>query len=119
VITVTALKHIVCVLLPVVSEEQVYVIGQKGENTTLQCLDHPVNMSSVLFHWKKDGAVVATQDPSNPSEHLSILNNGSLRISGLLYIDEGLYTCECQTSNPSSSWQTHSNVQLKIAGMDI
>ncbi|XDV21385.1 hypothetical protein PO909_026489 [Leuciscus waleckii] len=99
-----------------VSEEQVqYVIGEKGENTTLQCLHQPVNMSSVLYQWKKDGAVVATHNPSNPSEHLSILNNGSLRISGLLYIDEGLYTCECQTKK-DSSWQSHSNIQLKIAG---
>lgn len=93
---------------------QLYVIGEKGENTTLQCHDQPVNMSSVLYQWKKDGAVVATHNPSNPSEHLSILNNGSLRISGLLYIDEGLYTCECKND---SSWQTHSNIQLKIAGM--
>ncbi|KAK7172673.1 hypothetical protein R3I93_002709 [Phoxinus phoxinus] len=100
-----------------VSEEQVqrYVIGEKGENTTLQCLDQPVNVSSVRYRWKKDGAVVRTQNPSNPSEHHSILNNGSLRISGLLYIDEALYTCECQTNN-GSSWKTHSNIQLKIAG---
>ncbi|XP_056110726.1 V-set and immunoglobulin domain-containing protein 10 [Rhinichthys klamathensis goyatoka] len=100
-----------------VSEEQVqrYVIGETGDDTTLQCLDQPVNMSSVLYHWKKDGTVVPTQNPSNPSERLSILNNGSLRISGLLYNDVGLYTCECQTKNGSSSWQTHSNIQLKIA----
>ncbi|XP_077097747.1 V-set and immunoglobulin domain-containing protein 10 isoform X1 [Siphateles boraxobius] len=100
-----------------VSEEQVqrYVIGEKGENTTLQCLDLPDNMSSVLHYWTKDGAVVADHNLSNPSEHVSILNNGSLRISGLLDTDEGLYTCECQTMN-GSSLQTHSKIQLKIAG---
>ncbi|XP_051751533.1 V-set and immunoglobulin domain-containing protein 10 [Ctenopharyngodon idella] len=99
-----------------VSEEQVQqnVIVEKGENTILQCHDQPVNASSVLYHWKKDGVIVATQNPSKPSEHLSILNNGSLRISGLQYIDEGLYTCECQTKD-DSSWQTHSNIMLQVA----
>lgn len=98
---------------------QRYVLGEKGENTTLQCLDQPVNMSSVLYRWKKDGAVViATSNHSNPSEHLSILNNGSLRISGLLYIDAGLYTCDCECQMKNGSlWQTHSNIQLQIAGM--
>lgn len=92
------------------------VIGEKGENTTLQCHDQPFNASSVLYHWKKDGVIVATQNPLNPSERLSILNNGSLRISGLQYIDEGLYTCECQMKD-NSSWQTHSNIKLQVAGM--
>lgn len=92
------------------------VFGEKGENTTLQCHDQPFNASSVLYHWKKDGVIVATQNPWKPSEHLSILNNGSLRISGLQYIDEGLYTCECQIKD-ESSWQTHSNIKLQVAGM--
>lgn len=104
------------VLLPVVSEEQVqwYVTGEKGGNTTLQCLDQPVNASSLLYRWKKNGAVVA--NPLKPSEHLSISNNGSLWISGLQYIDEGQYECESQTKD-GSSWQTLSNTLLRVAGM--
>lgn len=104
------------VLLPVVSEEQVqrYVTGEKGGNTTLQCLDQPVNASSLLYRWKKNGAVVA--NPLKPSAHLSISNNGSLWISGLQYIDEGQYECESQTKD-DSSWQTLSNTLLRVAGM--
>ncbi|NP_001093564.2 V-set and immunoglobulin domain-containing protein 10 precursor [Danio rerio] len=99
-----------------VSEEQVqqFVIGEKGNNTTLHCLDHPVNASSVLYQWKKDGAVVATQNPPNPSVHLSISENGFLRISGLQLIDEGLYECESQAKG-GRSWQTLSKIQLTIA----
>ncbi len=95
---------------------QRYITGEKGGNTTLQCLDQPVNASSLLYHWKKNGVVVATQKPSKPSEHLSISNNGSLWISGLQNIDEGLYECESQTKD-GSSWQTLSNTQLRVAGM--
>ncbi|KAK2910988.1 hypothetical protein Q8A67_003121 [Cirrhinus molitorella] len=95
-----------------VSEEQV---REKGENTILECLDQPVNTSSLLYRWKKNGSVVATQNPSKPSEHLSILKNGSLLISDLQYTDEAQYECESQTKD-GSSWQTHSNIQLRVAG---
>ncbi|XP_016378499.1 V-set and immunoglobulin domain-containing protein 10-like [Sinocyclocheilus rhinocerous] len=110
--------HLLLLSHQTVSEEQVqrYVTGEKDENTTLQCLDQPVNASSLLYRWKKNGAVVATQNPSKPSEHLSISNNGSLWISGLQYIDEGQYECESQTKD-GSSWQTLSNILLRIAGM--
>lgn len=99
-----------------VSEEQVqqFVIGEKGKDTTLQCLDQSVNASSVIYQWKKDGVVVATQNPSNPSEHLAISNNSFLSISGLQIIDEGLYECESQTKS-GNLWQTLSEIQLKIA----
>ncbi|XP_067263940.1 V-set and immunoglobulin domain-containing protein 10 isoform X2 [Chanodichthys erythropterus] len=110
----TILLYLLLLSHQTVSEEQQDVIGEKGENTTLQCHDQPSNASSVLCHWKKDGVIVATQNPSKPSEHLSILNNGSLRISGLQYMDEGLYTCECQIKD-DSSWQTHSNIKLQVA----
>ncbi|XP_050964825.1 V-set and immunoglobulin domain-containing protein 10 [Labeo rohita] len=93
-----------------VSEEQV---REKGENTILECLDQPVNTSS-LYRWKKNGTVVATQNPSKLSEHLSISNNGSLQISALQNTDEGQYECESQTKD-GSSWQTHSNILLRVA----
>ncbi|XP_016146161.1 V-set and immunoglobulin domain-containing protein 10 [Sinocyclocheilus grahami] len=111
--------HLLLLSHQTVSEEQVqrYVTGEKAENTTLQCLDQPVNASSLLYRWKKNGAVVATQNPSKPSEHLSISNNGSLWISGLQYIDEGQYECESQTKD-GSSWQTLSNILLRVAGME-
>lgn len=95
---------------------QRYVTGEKGENTTLQCLDQPVNASSLLYRWKKNGSVLVTQNPLKPSEHLSISSNGSLWISGLLYIDGGQYECESQTKD-NSSWQTLSNILLRVAGM--
>lgn len=104
--------------LPVVSEEQVqrFIIREKGENAVLQCLDQPVNASSLLYRWKKDGTVVAAPNPLKPSEHLSISNNGSLWISGLQSTDEGQYECESQTTN-DSSWQTLSNTLLRVSGM--
>ncbi|XP_052413239.1 V-set and immunoglobulin domain-containing protein 10 [Carassius gibelio] len=108
--------HLLLLSHQTVSEEQVqrYVIGEKGENTSLQCLDQPVNASSLVYRWKINGTVAVTQNPSKPSEHLSISNNGSLWISGLQYIDEGQYECESQTKD-GSSWQTLSNIQLRVA----
>uniref|UniRef100_A0A8C2I0G0 V-set and immunoglobulin domain containing 10 n=1 Tax=Cyprinus carpio TaxID=7962 RepID=A0A8C2I0G0_CYPCA len=99
-----------------VSEEQVqrFIIREKGENAVLQCLDQPVNASSLLYRWKKDGTVVAAPNPLKPSEHLSISNNGSLWISGLQSTDEGQYECESQTTN-DSSWQTLSNTLLRLS----
>ncbi|XP_026101077.1 V-set and immunoglobulin domain-containing protein 10-like isoform X1 [Carassius auratus] len=92
------------------SEEQVqrYIIREKGENAVLQCLDQPVNESSLLYRWKKDGIVVAA------TEHLSILNNGSLLISGLQSTDVGQYECESQTKN-GILWQTISNILLRVS----
>uniref|UniRef100_A0A8C1C676 V-set and immunoglobulin domain containing 10 n=1 Tax=Cyprinus carpio carpio TaxID=630221 RepID=A0A8C1C676_CYPCA len=62
----------------------------------------------------KNGSVLVTQNPLKPSEHLSISSNGSLWISGLLYIDGGQYECESQTKD-NSSWQTLSNILLRVA----
>lgn len=90
-----------------------YVIGEKA---TLQCNQPSVNASALLYRWKKNGVVVATQKPSEQSNSLSILNNGSLKISGLKYIDGGQYECESQ-SEGAGSWQTSSKVQLQVAGM--
>ncbi|XP_043094151.1 V-set and immunoglobulin domain-containing protein 10 isoform X2 [Puntigrus tetrazona] len=115
-ITSVIFLHLLLLSHHTVSEEQVqrYVTGEKGGNTTLQCLDQPVNASSLLYRWKKYGAVVATQNPLKPSEHLSISNNGSLWITDLQFIDEGRYECESQTKD-GSSWQTLSNTQLRVA----
>lgn len=92
-----------------------HVIGEKGENATLQCNQPSVNASALVYQWKKDGAV-AIQMTSVLSNHFSILNNGTLKISGLKYIDGGTYECESQTVG-DRSWQTSSKVQLQIAGM--
>lgn len=98
-----------------VTEEQVqHVIGEKGEDTILQCNSPPVNVST-LYQWKKNGVVVASQNPPEPSDHLSVLNNGSLKISALQYIDGGQYLCESQPEG-FDTWQAHSNLLLQVAG---
>ncbi|TRY87464.1 hypothetical protein DNTS_035294 [Danionella cerebrum] len=91
------------------------VIAEKGENATLQCLDKPDNSSSLVFYrWMKNAVVVATQNPTEPAVHLSISHNGSLRITGLLNLDAGVYECQSQGKD-GSLWNTLSNVQLEIA----
>ncbi|XP_051536112.1 V-set and immunoglobulin domain-containing protein 10-like isoform X1 [Myxocyprinus asiaticus] len=97
---------------PTDSEEQVqqFVIGEKGQNATLQCKDLPVDALSV--RWAKNGVMVVTQNPSELLAHLSIGNNGSLQITELQYIDEGLYYCETKT--PDGSWRNQSKIQLQI-----
>ncbi|XP_056602563.1 V-set and immunoglobulin domain-containing protein 10 [Triplophysa dalaica] len=111
---ITTAFYLLLISHETVTEEQVqYVIGEKGENATLQCNQPSVNASALVYRWKKDGAV-AIQMTSVPSNHFSILNNGNLKISGLKYIDGGTYECESQTVG-DRSWQTSSKVQLQIA----
>ncbi|XP_057219170.1 V-set and immunoglobulin domain-containing protein 10 [Triplophysa rosa] len=122
---ITTAFYLLLISHETVTEEQVqYVIGEKGENATLQCNQPSVNASALVYQWKKYGAVVTFQKSSVPSNRLSILNNGTLKISGLEYIDGGQYECESQTTG-GGSWQTSSKVQLQVAdgptnvGMDI
>ncbi|XP_062398485.1 V-set and immunoglobulin domain-containing protein 10 [Sardina pilchardus] len=94
------------------------VIGELGQNVTLPCHDLAANVTPALTQWFKDGTILVQRNHSSELKpvpgHLSILDNGSLVIVGLLTIDEGVFKCQC-SSKDISKVHNHTGVILQIA----
>lgn len=92
-------------------------IGELGQHVTLPCHDLAANLIPALTQWQKDGSVVVkrnhTSELTSTSDHFTILDNGSLNISGLMRIDEGSYECWC-TSKNTSKVHSHTAVKLQV-----
>ncbi|XP_066511229.1 V-set and immunoglobulin domain-containing protein 10-like [Hoplias malabaricus] len=87
-------------------QEQPFVItGEKGLSVTLPCFGRLDNGTLLVTRWKKAGEILIWREQSHPEQagHLSILDDGSLKITGLLTIDENLYECAPVPRNGSSS----------------
>lgn len=97
------------------SDEVVSVIGDVGENVVLPCLDLPLNKTPSVTRWTKDKVVLATRNHSlhdsvtHKETHISILDNSSLSVTGLMGIDEAVYECETELAS-----ETHHEVQLQV-----
>ncbi|KAM9447238.1 V-set and immunoglobulin domain-containing protein 10 [Clarias gariepinus] len=91
-------------------------LGDLGEKLVLQCPDLPVNATPRLVtRWIKDGVVLATHNHSQPvpvMNHISILDDSSLNINGLMMLDDAEY--ECKTIPESTA--TPSKIRLLVAG---
>lgn len=95
--------------------QEATITKELGESIVLPCLDRPVNTTLSVTRWFKGNVVLATHNHSNAphiSTHISILDNSSLSITGLLTIDEEVYHCETE---PRSPGEPH-NVRLLIIG---
>lgn len=94
-------------------QEQVVFIGEKGKSILLPCLGRPENTTLLMTHWNKSGEILVSHMNSQPpsSGHISVLNNGSLSITGLLLIDEAVYQCVPVPINNSLS----RNILLQVA----
>ncbi|GAA6089277.1 V-set and immunoglobulin domain-containing protein 10 [Tachysurus ichikawai] len=113
---ITFLPFLLLYQTALADEEDVTVIRELGENVMLQCPDLPFNKTPSLTRWKKNQVVLATHNHSQPQSmqhvgHISILNNSSLNIAGLMKIDLAVYVCE--TEPP---FDTHHKVQLLVTG---
>ncbi|KAF4074245.1 hypothetical protein AMELA_G00237280 [Ameiurus melas] len=90
----------------VLTDDEVTVIRELGESIVLPCLNLPVNTTPSVTHWMKGSMVLATRNHSLPdstkhvSTHISILDNSSLSIAGLMTIDEEVYRCETEPRGP-------------------
>lgn len=100
------------------TDDEATIIRELGENIVLPCLNLPVNTTPSLTHWLKGSMVLATRNHSLPASttykltHISILDNSSLSIAGLMTIDEEVYRCETE---PSDTDVPHA-VQLLVTG---
>ncbi|MCJ8747073.1 hypothetical protein PDJAM_G00149140 [Pangasius djambal] len=91
--------HFLLLCQTALTDEEVTIIRELGENIVLPCLDLPVNATPSVTRWKKGGLVLATHNHSLPahiSTHISILDNSSLSITGLMALDEEVYQCETE-----------------------
>ncbi|KAG5280505.1 hypothetical protein AALO_G00060820 [Alosa alosa] len=93
------------------------VFGELGQNVTLPCHDLAANVTPALTQWFKDGTNLIKRNHSSELKpvpgHLTILDNGSLVIVGLMTIDDGLYECQC-SSKDISKVHNHTGVILQI-----
>lgn len=92
-------------------------IGEVGQNVTLPCHDLAANLTPALTQWLKDGSIVVkrnhTSERTSTSNHFTILDNGSLVITGLMRIDDGSYECQCTLRN-TSKVHSHTVVKLQV-----
>lgn len=98
--------------------DEVTIIKELGENIVLPCLDLPSNTTPSVTSWIKGRVVLATHNHSLPastthvSMHISILDNSSLSITGLMTIDEEVYQCVTEPKRTD----VHHDVQLLVTG---
>lgn len=95
--------------------EEVTIIKELGENVVLQCLDRPANTTVSVTRWTKGGVVLATHDDSSRPHtltHITIMDNSSLSLSGLMTIDAEVYRCETEPKSPDPPH----DIQLLITG---
>ncbi|XP_026866448.2 V-set and immunoglobulin domain-containing protein 10 isoform X2 [Electrophorus electricus] len=88
--------------------------GQVGRSVLLPCLEGPVLTPPLVTIWRKYEMIVVTHNHSQPvsTGHFSVLNDGSLKINGLMTIDQGVYRCETQPD----SGPAYGSILLQIAG---
>ncbi|XP_036454905.1 V-set and immunoglobulin domain-containing protein 10 [Colossoma macropomum] len=86
-------------------ERSLIIIGEKGTNVLLPCFGRPANSTLLVTRWKKSGQIAVTRDSAHPlsTAHLSIQDDGSLKITGLMFIDEDEYECDPVPKNDSLS----------------
>ncbi|XP_031426614.1 V-set and immunoglobulin domain-containing protein 10 isoform X1 [Clupea harengus] len=93
------------------------ILGELGHTVTLPCHDLAVTVPPALTQWLKDGSIVVKRNHSSELSprlgHFTILDNGSLNITGLMAIDEGSYECECSLQD-TSKVHNHTGVHLHI-----
>lgn len=94
-------------------QEEVVFIGEKGKSILLPCFGLPDNATLLSTQWYKSEVILVSHVNTDPlsSGHLSVLNNGSLSITGLLMIDEAEYRCVPVPRNDSLS----RNIVLQVA----
>uniref|UniRef100_A0A673N958 Roundabout, axon guidance receptor, homolog 3 (Drosophila) n=1 Tax=Sinocyclocheilus rhinocerous TaxID=307959 RepID=A0A673N958_9TELE len=68
-----------------------------GSSALLQC--HVMGSPIPSVRWEKDGQSVLSDDI-----HISLMENGTLHISGLKETDSGTYTCVASSSTGETSW---------------
>lgn len=99
--------------------DEVTIIKELEENVVLPCLGISPNTTPSVTRWTKGEVVLATYNHSLPastthtSTHISILDNSSLSITGLMTLDEEVYQCETE---PKGS-NVLQRVQLLVTGM--
>ncbi|XP_060763415.1 V-set and immunoglobulin domain-containing protein 10 [Neoarius graeffei] len=82
--------------------DEVTIIKELEENVVLPCLGIPPNITPSVTRWIKGEVVLATHSHSLPastthtSTHISILDNSSLSITGLMTLDEEVYQCQTE-----------------------
>ncbi|XP_036416319.1 roundabout homolog 3 [Colossoma macropomum] len=69
----------------------------RGSNILLQC--HVTGSPPPSIRWEKDGQSLPEDDV-----HISLMENGTLHISGLQETDSGMYTCVASSSTGETSW---------------
>uniref|UniRef100_A0A8C1E288 Roundabout, axon guidance receptor, homolog 3 (Drosophila) n=1 Tax=Cyprinus carpio carpio TaxID=630221 RepID=A0A8C1E288_CYPCA len=78
-----------------------------GSSALLQC--HGMGSPIPSVRWEKDGESVLSDDI-----HISLMENGTLHISGLKETDSGMYTCVASSSTGEMSWS--GTVTVKATG---
>uniref|UniRef100_A0A8C2BC98 Roundabout, axon guidance receptor, homolog 3 (Drosophila) n=1 Tax=Cyprinus carpio TaxID=7962 RepID=A0A8C2BC98_CYPCA len=78
-----------------------------GSSALLQC--HVMGSPIPSVRWEKDGESVLSDDI-----HISLMENGTLHISGLKETDSGMYTCVASSSTGEMSWS--GTVTVKATG---
>ncbi|KAI4881751.1 hypothetical protein NFI96_033285, partial [Prochilodus magdalenae] len=68
-----------------------------GSNVLLQC--HVTGSPPPSIRWEKNGQSLPEDDV-----HISLMENGTLHISGLQETDSGTYTCVASSSTGETSW---------------
>ncbi|XP_052472938.1 roundabout homolog 2-like isoform X4 [Carassius gibelio] len=68
-----------------------------GSSALLQC--HVMGRPIPSVRWEKDGESILSDDI-----HISLMENGTLHISGLKETDSGTYTCVASSSTGEMSW---------------
>ncbi|XP_072520935.1 V-set and immunoglobulin domain-containing protein 10 [Salminus brasiliensis] len=76
-------------------QDELILIGEKGKSILLPCFGQLANRTLLVTRWKKDGQIAVTHEHSQPPStgHFSVLDDGSLNITDLLTLDEGVYQC--------------------------
>uniref|UniRef100_A0AAR2LBT8 Roundabout, axon guidance receptor, homolog 3 (Drosophila) n=1 Tax=Pygocentrus nattereri TaxID=42514 RepID=A0AAR2LBT8_PYGNA len=69
----------------------------RGSTVLLQC--HVTGSPPPSIRWEKDGQSLPEDDV-----HISLMENGTLHISGLQETDSGMYTCVASSSTGETSW---------------
>ncbi|XP_077064798.1 roundabout homolog 2 [Siphateles boraxobius] len=78
-----------------------------GSSALLQC--HVMGRPIPSVRWEKDGQSVLSDDI-----HISLMENGTLHISGVKETDSGMYTCVASSSTGETSWS--GTVTVKATG---
>ncbi|XP_030647597.1 V-set and immunoglobulin domain-containing protein 10 [Chanos chanos] len=94
-------------------------VGEVGSGILLPCYESSANVTPSVTHWRKNGVEAASFNhssgvkPPNTGSHLTVMDNGSLNISGLMTIDEGEY--QCVTVSKDATVQNQNSFLLQIA----